>query len=96
MALRVCGILASAPLGPAWSPLGPWNLLAGGGSLFLGGGGGSLDVVVRRPPIDVREEPGGALFVHVKADVFLQVSDHPSKGWERPKQAGWEFKGLRV
>ena len=28
------------------------------------------------------------------------VSDHPSNGWERPKQAGWEFRvkglGFRV
>ena len=54
-----------------------------------------------------------ALYVHfpppfvlpsmgVKADVFLQclTLDHPSNGWEQPKQAGWEFRvkgfGLRV
>ena len=26
------------------------------------------------------------------------VSDHPSNGWEQPKQAGWEFRvlGFRV
>ena len=91
MALRVCGILASAPLGPAWSPLGPWNLLAGGGSLFLGGGG-SLDVVVRRPPIDVREEPGGALFVHVKADVFLQCLTTQVKGGNGPSRPGGNLR----
>ena len=50
---------------------------------------------------NVREEFGGALCVHspkappivlpskgVQADVF----HHPSNGWERPKQAGWEFR----
>ena len=46
---------------------------------------------------DVREEPGGALDVQappivlpstgVMADVIF------SNGWERPKQAGWEFRG---
>ena len=55
-------------------------------------------------PPDVQEESGGALCVHflegtsivlpgtgVKGRVS-SVSDHPSTGWERPKQAGWEFR----
>ena len=54
---------------------------------------------------DVREELGGALYVHspqappivlpstgVKTDVFSLVSGYSSNGWERPKQAVWEFK----
>ena len=49
---------------------------------------------------DVWEEPGGALYVHSpKAAPSLlpsgrvsSASDHPSNGWERPKQAGWEFR----
>ena len=41
-------------------------------------------------PPDVREEPGLlALSCPIRVS---SVSDHPSSGWERPKQAGWEFR----
>ena len=43
---------------------------------------------------------GGALYVHsplappivLPSKDVSSVSDHPSNGWERPKQAGWEFR----
>ena len=40
-------------------------------------------------PPDVREEPGGALYVH-SPPIVLPSTGVPSNGWERPKQAGWE------
>ena len=43
----------------------------------------------RAVPPDVWEEPGGALYIGTGVN---SVSDHPSNGWERPKQAGWEFR----
>ena len=59
----------------------------------------------RAVPPDVREEPGGALYVHspwapptvlpstgVKADVYLQCLTTLVRGGTRPKQAGWEFR----